>query len=57
MEEYEYAVFHRAIPDEPHRGPMTEQAAHEWIEEWVEDGGKPETFYVMQRKVSPWEDV
>jgi hypothetical protein len=57
MDDYEYAVFHRAIPNEPHRGPMTEQAAHEWIAEWIDDGGKHDTFYVMRRRINPWEDA
>ena len=56
MDDYEYAVFRR-VSGATHRGPMTEQDAHEWIAEWIDWGGKPDVFYVMRRKISPWEDA
>lgn len=51
--EYEYGIF-VSREGELHRGPMTEQAAHEWIEEWLDDGGKPDVFFIMRREVGNW---
>lgn len=58
MDEYEYCVMRSDIPQEPHRGPMTKEAAAEWVREAIEeDGFKPGRFYVARRTVSPWEPL
>lgn len=54
MPKYEYAVF-ISRENEPHREHLTEQAAHEWIQEWLDDGGKPGIFHIMRRKIGEWE--
>lgn len=50
----EYGIMHTRYPDELHRGPMTREAAVEWISEWIIDGGKHDTFYIVSREVQPW---
>lgn len=57
--EYEYAVFRRnrimRADRQPHREFATERAAELWIDDWVADGGDPETFFIMRRPISQWE--
>ena len=57
--EYEYAVFRRnrvlCADMKPHREFATERAAELWMNDWVADGGNPETFYIARRLISPWE--
>ena len=39
---------------EIHRTGMTLHEAKEWIREWEEDGGMPNTFYITERFIGPW---
>lgn len=36
------------------RGPMTEGQAQDWIESFVEDGGREDVFYIVSREVGEW---
>src|SRR5687768_13779612 len=55
---YEYCVMHPSYSDDPHRGPMNEADAREWVRECEEDlGMRPGAFYVARRSVGPWERV
>lgn len=55
MKSYEYAVMHSMFPDEPHRGPCSQEEAEKWVKE-AEANGYPEgAFYVGKREVGPWE--
>lgn len=55
MNEYEYGVaLWRDRFGEPHRTELTEEAAHQWIAEYVADGGAPGVFFVIRREVGPW---
>lgn len=52
---YEYFVMRERDPDEPHRGPWTQEECVEWIREGEEDlGMRPGAFYVAFRAVGPW---
>ena len=51
---YEWCVMRSGFTDGPHRGPMTEHEAREWVREFLEDGGRPGAFYVARRSVSEW---
>lgn len=51
---YEFCVIHSQYPQQTHRGPMTEQEAYDWVREAIEDGFRPDYFYVAHRKVGPW---
>lgn len=50
----EWCVMHPLYPDEPHRGPMSEAEAREWVREAEQDGIKKGAFYVARRTVGPW---
>lgn len=55
---YEFAVFHYAYPDEPHRGPYdTFSEAQDWVDEAVVDGFREGICSVKIREVGPWEDI
>lgn len=55
----EWCVMHDRFPDEPHRGPMSEQDARRWIEEWQEMDDNADAregmFYLARRPVGRWE--
>lgn len=52
---YEYCVMRAGYPDEPHRGPWTQEECKEWIKECEEDlGMRPGAFYMAYRGVGPW---
>lgn len=50
----EFCVIRSRFPDEPHRGPWTEQECLNWIKEAEDDGFAPGAFYIGYREVSPW---
>ena len=52
---YEYGILYDRHRDNPHRVGMTEEEAYQWIGEWVEMGGKRETFSVIRRTLGQWE--
>ncbi|HVL39908.1 MAG TPA: hypothetical protein VM328_11010 [Fimbriimonadaceae bacterium] len=53
---YEWCVMHHNYSDEPHRGPMTEAEAREWVREVEESGDfRKGAFYVARRLVGGWE--
>ena len=49
----EWCVMH---PDfaEPHRGPMSEQVARNWVAEIESRGVNKGGFFVARREVGPW---
>jgi hypothetical protein len=52
----EYGIIHVRLPNELHRGPFSLRLAAElWIEEWTDDGGKPDVFEIVSREVSDWQ--
>jgi hypothetical protein len=51
---YEYCVMHHMYPNEPHRGPMPLDEAELWVDDYLDDGGRPGAFYVAKREVGPW---
>jgi hypothetical protein len=54
MPEVEYAVMFK--DNTIHRGPVDDEAwVDEWINGFVEDGGKPDVFYKVKRVVGDWE--
>lgn len=58
--DFEWCVMHDRSPREPHRGPMSEQEARQWVQEWEEMGeGKARKgmFYVARRSVGRWQRV
>lgn len=52
--EFEYCVMHEASPNDPHRGPWSEQKCRDWIKEWKDDGGRRGAFYIARRVIGPW---
>lgn len=51
----EFCVMHPSFPDEPHRGPMSLEAALEWVRETEdEDGVRRGAFYIACRMSTPW---
>ncbi len=54
---YEWCVMHPVYPDEPHRGPMREELAREWIREAKEERFPPGGFYLACRSVGCWEQI
>lgn len=52
--EYAIMMHHRG---EIHRGPETLEWCQQWINEWIADGGNPDTFYLVKRKVESWKLV
>lgn len=53
-ETVEWCVMHPDFPGVPHRGPMSEQEAREWVA-WVEEKGAGKgLFFVASRIVGPW---
>ena len=52
--EVQFGIVLRRYEDELHRGPMTEAEVDAWIQEFLDDGGKPGTFIKVSRTVSPW---
>ena len=53
----EYCIMRENLPQEPHRGPMSEEDAEQWIREWIADGGRWGLFYIAAREVGPWSPV
>lgn len=52
----EWCVMRSDIPQDPHRGPMTEAEAREWVREAEQDDEmRVGLFFVASRRVSPWE--
>jgi hypothetical protein len=56
-QQYEWCVMLHSYPQEPHRGPMSEGDAREWVRSVVEDGIRDGAFYVARRPVGAWEKV
>lgn len=54
---FEWSVFLRRLPTEPYREGLTEQEAHDFLDEWTAGGGWGESFYLARRIVGPWEFV
>jgi hypothetical protein len=52
--DYEWGVMHARYPEEPHRGPMSEAEAREWVRLADYDGFKSGVFYVVRRTIGPW---
>lgn len=52
--DYEWCVMHPGFPNDPHRGPMSEEKARAWVREAEEEGFR-KTFYVARRPVAKWE--
>lgn len=50
----EYGIVLRRDDSELHRGPMTLEAAIEWMNTWITDGGRADAFYIVERKVGGW---
>lgn len=53
--EEQWCVMLSRLPDEPHRGPMSEEAAREWVREVEADGARAGAFYVARRWVGAWQ--
>lgn len=53
---YEYGIRF-SHEDELHRGPMSKEAAQEWIEDFEELGGRPGAVILVVRSVSDWREV
>jgi hypothetical protein len=52
----QYGIMQRNR-DGLHRGPYaSRQEADDWINEWLEEGGRPDVFYPVRREVSDWVD-
>ena len=56
---YQWCVMMDRYDDEPHRGPMPEKEARQWVQEWEEVGensnARQGMFYVARRPVGSWE--
>ncbi len=55
----EWGVAKDSTPDVVHRGPMSEQDARAWVDEWEQDiegvfGARSGMFVVICREVGPW---
>lgn len=54
---YEYCVMRNGDDQDPHRGPWVLSVCREWIQSWIDDGGRGSTFYIARRLMTPWEAV
>lgn len=56
---YEYGILFKSSTlgyEDIHRsGYTTLEEAEEWIKEWIEDGGRKDTFKIVRRLISDWE--
>jgi hypothetical protein len=51
----EWCVMHPQHPDGPHRGPMSEQEARDWVASTIPPGsGRKPFYFVAHRDVGPW---
>lgn len=62
--EYEYGIIYKSDEDslkskypEIHRFGYTKEEAENWISEWIEMGGKSNTYKIIRRPVCQWEVV
>lgn len=53
-QEFEYGIGCDRYP-EPHRKGMTSEEAVEWLNEWIEEVGRSEPFFLIRRPVGAWE--
>lgn len=49
--------MHPSFPQEPHRGPMPEEDARDWIKDAESEGIRKGAFLLARRSISPWEVV
>lgn len=50
----EYCVMHKNFPGEVRFFAVNRKQAEDWIQEWVDMGGKEDVFYLASREVSEW---
>lgn len=53
---YEYGIWSNR-DNVLHRDGMSEPGADDWVDEWLDNGGKPGVFRVVRRAVGPWENA
>ena len=54
---FTYGIASARTPTVPHREHMTEEEARRWLQEWVDDDGKPGVFVMIRRPIGSWEVV
>lgn len=54
---YEYGIVLLRRPEPPHRTGMSLVEAVEWMDTWLEDGGRPDVFSMIRREVAPWQQI
>lgn len=57
MAQFEYGISLLRRATTPHRTGMSLKEAVKWMDEWLEDGGREDTFSIIKREVGPWEQV
>ncbi|QEM41530.1 hypothetical protein SEA_FORZA_60 [Gordonia phage Forza] len=64
-DEFEYGIWRYPNPDMPSKAPqgylwlagMSRKQAERWIDEWINDGGRPGAFSVVRRPRGAWTRV
>lgn len=56
---FEYGIMHhRDTSGDLHRGPYaTPNEVLDWLDEWREEGSRPDAFYAVMRPIGEWRRV